>query len=295
MNRQDERREAVCRACPDRRAHGVYRWCLRDETGLEMGDCPRSRNARFNSRLTMIGPTCDRWRDPAAICLTEVPTVVYTADKENCRARHPRVTEMLERLGFADWRFHWGPVGEPYWQAIRPDYCRLLRENKPPFLILEDDIALREFHAWISPPAGAQLVYLGGGGCWRGGGLIRDARQHLPDHKITRVNEIGIEELPDCPGWVRPFGMFGTHAILYTDAAAMLEVADVIEAGSGPVDVEIGRNQWRWLCVLPRVPMFWQDDGHNGGGTFDYMTKREDPKILDGRWNRERLRAARGR
>jgi hypothetical protein len=239
-----------------------------------------------------MGPeTCDCWGDGGGIFLPDVQTVVYTCDKPNCVARHPRVTRLLESLGFSDWRFHWGPVGVPYWLPIRADYASLLRDNEPPFLILEDDIAVREFRAWIVPPPGADLIYLGGGGSWRNSRLLADAKRRLPDHKIYRVREIGWEDFEGYPEWVRVFGMFGTHACLWLDKRVMLEAADAIENDTVQVDVIFGKNQWRWQCVLRKVPMFWQDDGHNGRGTFDYSPQA--PVTREQR--RQLAHAARGR
>lgn len=266
-----EEREAVCSECSERRTAGTYRWCAGlDETHAERGDCARSRTARFNARVTLPEAGCAAWQPGYKIYLPEIPTVVYTADKEHCRARWPRVERIMGRLGFTDWRFFVGAPGDPYWQAIRPEYVGLLRGNEPPLLILEDDIGVREWRPWIAPPPQSEMIYLGGGGAWRGSRLVDEARRRLPGHRIKKVREIGWEEMEGYPDWVRAFGMFGTHAILYTSRRVMLEVADAIEAGVREVDVMIGMNQWRWQAMLLRVPMFFQDDGHNNAGTWDY-------------------------
>jgi hypothetical protein len=287
-----EQREAVCRVCPERRTAGTYRWCTRDETHAEQHDCSRSRQSRFSARLTMERPTCDAWRPNGKIYLPEIPTIVYSADKPHLLARHPRVTRLLTRLGFTDWRFFIGTPGDPYWAAIRPEYIRLLRENDPPFLILEDDIAVRDFAPWIAPPPGAELIYLGGGGSWRNSRLVEAARAHLPEHHIRRVREIGLEDVAGFPEWARCFGMFGTHACLWLSKRMMLEAADAIEDDPVQVDVVLGKNQWRWQCIVRRIPMFFQDDGHNNDGTYEYATPIP-PVTREQR--RELAHAARGR
>ena len=265
-----EQREAVCRTCPERRASGLYRWCAaKDATHGENHDCSRSRSARFSARLTMDRPTCDAWKAEGGIYLPDVPTVVYTCDKPRCVARHPRVTKLLTGMGFADWRFFWGTPGEPYWENIPREHAALLQSRDPPLLILEDDIASRDFSPWIAPPPGSELVYLGGG---RGGrrAALRNAREHLPEAEIRATHGYGYEEIDGYPDWVRVFGMYYTHAILYTSKRAMLEVAEQLCSRRSQIDVILGHEMWRWKCVLRRVPMFWQDDGHHRTETFDY-------------------------
>jgi hypothetical protein len=287
-----EQRESVCRTCPERRTSGLYRWCAaKDETHTERYDCSRSRSARFSSRLTRERPSCDAWRPEGKIHLPDVPTVVYTCDKPNCVARHPRVTKLLTRLGFADWRFFWGTPGVPYWENIPREHAQLLRENEPPFLILEDDIALRDFQPWIAPPPGAELVFLGGGAGGRQS-AIRNARQHLPGMEIRNLHGYGYAKIDGHPDWVRVFGMYYTHAILYTSKAAMLDVADQLCSRRSQIDVILGHEMWRWFCALRNVPMFWQDDGHHRKETYEYATP-EPPVTREER--RQLAHAARGR
>jgi hypothetical protein len=203
--------------------------------------------------------------------LPAIRTIVYTADKPHCRARWPRIDNIMKSLGVRSWSLFVGKAGNPYWQAIRPEYASLLRQHEPPLIILEDDIGLREFRPQIEVPADGEVIYLGGGGSWRNSGLVREGRRHHPELTIYRSGEIGFADL--CPynqEWVRVFGMFGTHAILYPDKRVMLEMADAIERHNEPVDVAFGRNQWRWNCLLRRVPMFYQNDGHNDAGTYSY-------------------------
>ena len=214
--------------------------------------------------------------DTVTLHIPSIKTVVYTTNKPHCVSRHPRVVEILNSRGFKNWEFFWGKAGEPYWEMIRPEYTALLRENDPPFCILEDDIAVKDWQPVIYVPAQAEVVYLGGGGSWGRSHLVREAREHLPELKIYRVRDIGWSEINN--EWVRTFGMFGTHAIVYLNKRVMLEMADAIEQGSLQVDVIFGMNQWRWQCLLRRTPMFFQDDGHNNWGTMDYGPLEHHPE-----------------
>lgn len=281
-----DERKAACSACPHFRRGEVRieTWCeLLDDQPAAVRNCEASRFARWKSRLATERPTCGPWGQSGWLHLPSIPTVVYTTDKPHCTARHPRVTEILDSRGYTNWRFFWGKPGEPYWQMIRSEYAALLRENDPPFCILEDDIAVRDFRAWIKPPPHTEVCYLGGGGSWPGGRFVREAQQHLPGHRIYRVREIGWEDIDGYPEWVRAFGMFGTHAIVFLDKRVMLEMAEAIGDNPLQVDVIFGANQWRWQCILRRIPMFWQDDGHNGWGTWDYSPRTGSAESRDDR------------
>lgn len=220
--------------------------------------------SRFEADVPIVPAMIGRRR----LHLPDVKTVVYTTDRPSGRARQPRIAAMLDGMGFRDWSFFRGRIGRPYWKMIRPEYAALLRDNEPPFLILEDDIAVYDYSPWVDSPPQATVVYLGGGGAWRGGKMIREAQQRLPHVPIRRVRNIGLADID--ADWVRPFGMFSTHAILYLDEATMLAMADTIERDTVQVDVIFGKNQWRWNCALLRSPMWFQQDGHNDRGTIEY-------------------------
>jgi len=254
-------RLAICGRC-DERPTGCWKAIEYDCTtkyhaagkrAAEMADCP----------IEKLGS-----RSGISYHLPNIKTLVYTVDKPHCIRRHKRVQKMLDGYGFLDWSFHYGPIGDPYWQAIRPDYAALLRDHEPPLLILEDDVAVRDYRADITVPSDADVVYLGGGGAWSSGKLTHMAIKALPDLPIYRSRQIGMMDVDEV--WVRVFGMFSTHAILHVRKSIMLEMADLIDAADYPVDVTFGMNQWKWNCLLRRIPIWWQDDGHNGWGTFEY-------------------------
>ncbi len=276
MDEPLQARITACQACPHfrRGAVRIESWCQAlDDQPTAARNCEAARYARWQARVTAAEPSCGPWADAGRgdwLYLPDIPTVVYTTDKPHCVARHPRVREILDSRGFSDWRFFWGKPGTPYWQMIRSEYAALLRDHDPPFTILEDDIAVRDFCPWVKPPAGAEVLYLGGGGSWPGGRMIREAQRNLPGHTIYQVREIGWEDLPDTADWVRVFGMFGAHAITFLDRRVMREMADAIDTNPLQHDVIFGANQWRWNCYLRKIPMFWQDDGHNGRGTYEY-------------------------
>jgi len=242
--------------------------------------------ARDRARACPIGKW-GQW-----IYLPDVPTIVYTCDKAHCVARHPRVRQILGDRKFSNWQFLFGASEYPYWIPIRRDWIEQLRQREPPLLWLEDDIGVRDFHPWIQYPDGYDVIYLGGGGAWRNSGLVSAARSHLPGLEIRQVGAIGVADIDD--QWVRPFGMFGVHAVLFLEKRSMLEIAQAIEegwaVGKREIDVIIGANQWRWNCALIRTPMFYQADGHNDAGTWDYA---KDPIVEPQETRVDRIRAER--
>jgi len=273
---ENERRRQICAACTLHVGTGCWKdfdyGCWRDRD--------RARENAVREAACPLGKLADDDGKPGQrLFLPEIKTIVYTADKPHCRARHAGITAMMRNFGFQNWGFYLGKAGEPYWQAIRPEFAAILRQHDPPLLFLEDDAKPRDFQPRLRIPPGTEVAYLGGGGSWPGGPLVPAARARLPEVAIYRVREIGFADIPGETEWVRVFGMFGTHAMLFLDRRVMLEMADTIDATNEPVDVAFGGNQWRWQCALRKIPLWYQADGHNDGGTFDYATPRPEESI----------------
>jgi len=183
--------------------------------------------------------------------------------------------------GFSDWQFFYGTNnsdqldkwgrGKDYWLYIPQDHAKLLRDNEPPLLILEDDIQPRDYKPYVAVPIGAEMVYLGGGkgGDSRG---TKAAFRNLEDEEIYRNHQHSFQIIDD--EWMRIFGMWFSHAILHINKMVMLEVADALGARR-PIDTTLAMQQWRWNVVCRRVPMWWQDDGKHRYDTFDYNPNPE--------------------
>ena len=281
------RRRAVCRDCSERPA-GCWKareyGCQRDylaaqDAALEAAACP-------------VGKL-----QPGTIWLPGVKTFVYTMPWQT--GRQERVRHMLDGYGFRDWQFFFGTQasagsadgwgrGKDYWAYIPPDHARLLRENDAPLLILEDDIEPRDYRPTVAPPPGAEIVYLGGG---RGGSPrgVRNAMRRLPAMRpIHRYCYAPIDA-----DWMRIAGMWFTHAILYVDRRAMLEVADALAGNRQPIDTTLAQQQWRWRVVCRRLPYWWQNDGHHRTDTYDYAPPPEQPETLADRRRRQRAKRRR--
>lgn len=225
--------------------------------------------------------------------LSQLPTLVYTIAANS--ARHQRVTRLLTDLGFTNWRFEMGTPkapGEHYWQPIRADYVAMLRGHIPPLMILEDDIAPRQYVDAIDIPPGADALYLGGGVNGELKGAARAKKElGLP---FRRCHHFGFVDLGR--DWIRIAGMYYSHAILWLTRSAMLRAADSIETYANcQVDVVFALEQWRWTTLCRKTPMFWQDDGHHREETYDYFppANRRTPAELRRRRRRAVLRGER--
>ena len=222
--------------------------------------------------LVAQGPEAGR------LWLPGVRTYVYTVRGSRYRGdphvfRRGRMMEMLERLGWRDWQWTWGTRCEPYWRGIACDHARLLRENEPPLLILEDDCEIREWRANIEAPAEAEVLQLGGG---RGGD-----RRGIYAARLAGLDPIDCYRyayLPVDTQWMRVFGMWFCHAVLWLDLGVMREAADLLARLGEMVDGVYAISQWRWNWYCRRVPIWWQNDGHHYRDTYEYQ-----PRALRGR------------
>jgi hypothetical protein len=59
---EHERRLVVCQSCPDYATAGGFRWCnTKDDFHTDRWNCPKSKQARFHSRLAIDRSTCEVW------------------------------------------------------------------------------------------------------------------------------------------------------------------------------------------------------------------------------------------
>ena len=279
--------KAACEVCPHFRRGQVRveTWCsVFDDKPSAPRNCEGERHKRWRARIAAGVLECGPWEPDATwLYLPDVPTVVYTADKQRFDQRRESIKQTLESLHFSNWRFVWGKPTEPYWAGTRADYAAILRDNQAPLIFLEDDCAARDFKPWAKIPTGVQVAYLGGG-AWGTNWYSHLNKANLPGLKITQVRHFGVAGIRDeaeqpNPDWVRVLGMLGSHAMLFLDRPTMLEISKAITegwhgTGGAPVDQTYAANQWRWMCALRRVPMFFQRDGHNDWITYQYSTAR---------------------
>lgn len=205
------------------------------------------------------------------IDLREIQTICYTCNVVGVRQpvyqrRRQRANLLLQSLGFAQFGFYYGIQTDPYWVGLCAGHARLIGELKPPLLIVEDDIQLRDPGMVLSIPDGADCVYLGG--------------SHYGDpHCAEGALRLGLRPrrwhqwayTPIDADWVRVFGVSNTHAILWLGRECMQQVSSELRQWRSSVDSFLASNHWRWQCVLKRVPTFWQHDNHHLRDTWRYL------------------------
>jgi hypothetical protein len=233
--------------------------------------------AWFERRQSKLYLYRDPGPRPGHLYLPGVKTVVYTVDGR-CRRgglhvqRQRRVAQYLTKFGFASWSFFFGRKADPSWKssegyaaAIVRDWAKLLRENDPPFLILEDDAEPVDFAANLLVAPDCQIAMLGGG---RGGD--RRGTDNAVADGLRPIMRYRYSYLPFDEHWFRVFGMWYTHAYLFLCKRAVIDLALCCESAGGAIDTITAREQWRWQVHCRRKPMFWQNDGHHFRDTFSY-------------------------
>jgi hypothetical protein len=205
------------------------------------------------------------------IDLKATETIVYTCRPGGARdaiyerrCQHCQV--LLTHLGYQRVSFFIGAVTTPYWHGLRDGHAAIIGQARPPVLVLEDDIRMRAAATWLDTPAGCQVAYLGGS---RSGTDIGARAAIAAGHKLRRRHKWSYE--PVDKEWVRVFGIYNTHAILWLDPTVQSLVAAELSTWPRSVDSYLAENQHRWVCCLRRVPLFWQGDGHHDRDTWRYL------------------------
>ena len=226
--------------------------------------------------ITAVGPEAGRLWIPG------VTTYVYTVAGSRYRDdphvwRRARCEEFLTRAGFRNWQFFYGTRSAPYWRGIALDHADLLRSHDPPLLILEDDIEVRDWAANLAIPGECEVAQLGGG---RGGdrrGIYAARAFGLRPLECYRYAYLPVDT-----EWIRVFGMWFCHAILWLDFGAMREAADLLTRLGEMVDGVYAISQWRWNWYCRRIPIWFQNDGHHYRDTYEYRPRGERGAVTRG-------------
>ena len=171
----------------------------------------------------------------------------------------------MQAFGFTNWRFFFGRQTKPYNIGIPLDHAHILRHHEPPLLILEDDIRPLHYSPWVYPPDEFSMLYLGGG---RGGD--RRGIENAKQHGFAPKTAYHYGYLPIDDRWMRIFGMWYTHAILYTTKEAMHAAADSMTRRQLPIDTNLALDHYRLPAACLYQPMFWQADRHHAISTRHY-------------------------
>jgi len=212
------------------------------------------------------------------LVLNEIPTVIFSADPPGPRAaiyeaRRARMNEIMRIHNFKAWRFH---IGATLRTDLPPDqrdcspHCRehaeLLNRSEPPLLVLEDDAEPAWVPTHFVPPANADRLHIGGDthGVDLGRKLAWLAGKHWQRHK-------GYLWRPHSRDWFWEAGMLAWHAVLWLNGDAMRLAASYLRLKTGAVDAVCCELDGQLNVACPTRCWFWQNDGHNGSWSFDFV------------------------
>lgn len=152
MTPEDQRRLAICEACPEFRRHGTRYWCERfDDNRTRWHNCPRSKHGRCQGRLTLPSASCERWNPPAPdpfdraviINLDSRPDLSAAWKSEPWPFKQPDVFSAIDGQQHPEGRA-WG-AGSGAW-GCRKSHLRVLSQalsdHVGRLLILEGDATL---------------------------------------------------------------------------------------------------------------------------------------------------------
>ncbi|HTX55251.1 MAG TPA: hypothetical protein VMD08_17740 [Candidatus Baltobacteraceae bacterium] len=227
---------------------------------------------RSNSGSTpAVEPTFELTRDPTApLHLPDVKTIIYTVPTNVMR--QSRLAAIMARTGTRDWDFFYGPTRQPYAVWVAAGHEKLLRDNEPPLLILEDDANVDHYRASVSPPEGTKIALLGGAKYGPKKAAIMAYRRGLQPKRRWQMWYTPIDH-----AWFRPLSMWGSHAYLYLDRQAMLDLADRFAANlARPAgqqeNIDTVQSLFMSECPMAAAarPWYYQNDGHNEWATLRY-------------------------
>lgn len=261
MGFEERRRAAICAACP-----------LFDDGCTLLKKCDRKRlTAILWQRPNVNGCKRGKWAQPcveSGFHLPSVETVVYSIPPN--QHRRERVTKMLNGFGFTNWRFHTARAKRPdewYGHAQWEGYANLLDSLKTPFLLLEDDIAVRDFRPWVNAPEGSQILYLGSG------------RGSTDRWQCTSTPNAALGYEPVDDQWFRAYGIFYIHAVLYICENAKSELVSIMRSHQPrSVDQTMAEHQGKWKVMCAYFPWWYQNDGHNERSTYEYAPGTHIPR-----------------
>jgi hypothetical protein len=206
---------------------------------------------------------------------------------------------MLEGLGFRDWHFvdgqpgsHWNrsDPGAPYWQIMKADMARVMRDAPTPFLWMEDDaVATPHYMATIELPAECDWAFLGGCCVGSAAGAVTGQRL-FGATRLKATKGADVQHLFDRGGfdythymdhdddWIRVVNMYSQTAMLIVHEQMRDRLVDLMANHAGVSDYLFSLEESQW-CTLSRKREFWFQGDKNCLYTQNYF--RETPLRVD--------------
>lgn len=181
------------------------------------------------------------------IHLPSTPTVYINLEKHESRRNH--IEAILKEQNFENVtrvNATYNPVG---YIGLLESQLNAIENAKAPFLLLEDDVVIKDFQQEIQIPEEADAVYLGTS-AW--------ALQGKRTTHFLRYNKTEI------PGLLRIRNMLSAHAILFVNEQFRLECIAALRKNLKeeqlPCDVILAKIQQKSLVYCLNQPVFVQGD-----------------------------------
>jgi hypothetical protein len=121
---------------------------------------------------------------------------------------------------------------------------------RPPFLILEDDIRIRNVNFDLNLPKNSDAIYLG----------ISSWGLHNEEGQVNQIEHKSIDN-----NFTRLYNMLSTHSILYNNELFVEIVKKLCEYSilhNKPFDIELSKIQKYFMITAVKDPYFYQS-GYN--------------------------------
>lgn len=181
------------------------------------------------------------------IFLSQIPTVYINLDKHLSRRNH--IDSMLKQYKFEKVTrlpATYNPIG---FLGLLESQIEAIESAKAPFLMLEDDVVIKDFRDQISIPENADAVYLGTS-AW--------ALQGSKTTHFLRFQKSSIS------GVLRIRNMLSSHAILFVSEEFRLECLATLKGNligeQLPCDVVLAKMQKNKHIYCLNKPIFIQGD-----------------------------------
>lgn len=199
------------------------------------------------------------------INLLDLPVLYVNLDKDT--VKKTKTKNALEGLGFQNIIRIPGEPHENTRIGCALGHLKALFTVRPPFIIVEDDIAVKSFKSLIEIPDSTDGLYLGTSiHSWDG--------LTWSNEGVTYVKQDNFDDI------YRIFDMLSTTAILYiTPTYVEQTIRDIYRSVLAPYahDLEMATSQTKCNVFCVGDPMFYQDDPngnvHAKNFTYNHLDK----------------------
>lgn len=188
--------------------------------------------------------------------LRKIPSFWMTCEKN--MSRWITVNSILEETEIPAQKIC-GEITNPYTIGVSASFLKVLKENNPPILFLEDDIGLTpDFQPVIPIPNGdIDAIYIG-------------TTQHGRVNKVTYFEGVACVSYDE--NYVKIENMLSLHAFVVLSERYRNHLIDLYtdyDPNNGTSDDVVADTMKNWNVLAVRKPFFFQNDGHHNKYTLE--------------------------